>query len=78
VSGVGGGGGIGDPAGDHPGGVGGRVRYPQELRDTPERLASVLVPVNHGIGNADAAGGGSAMGGTGMSSPPGAMSRPGR
>lgn len=27
-----------------------RVRYPQELRDTPERLASVLVPVNHGGG----------------------------
>jgi Cu(I)/Ag(I) efflux system membrane protein CusA/SilA len=27
-----------------------RVRYPQELRDTPERLASVLVPVNHDIG----------------------------
>ena len=25
-----------------------RVRYPQELRDTPERLASVLVPVAHG------------------------------
>jgi len=24
-----------------------RVRYPQELRDTPERLASVLVPVAH-------------------------------
>lgn len=24
-----------------------RVRYPQELRDTPERLASVLVPVRH-------------------------------
>src|SRR5687767_1909573 len=24
-----------------------RVRYPQELRDTPERLASVLVPVVH-------------------------------
>jgi Cu(I)/Ag(I) efflux system membrane protein CusA/SilA len=24
-----------------------RVRYPQELRDTPERLASVLVPMNH-------------------------------
>ena len=24
-----------------------RVRYPQELRDSPERLASVLVPVNH-------------------------------
>ncbi|HEV8495651.1 MAG TPA: CusA/CzcA family heavy metal efflux RND transporter [Gemmatimonadaceae bacterium] len=29
-----------------------RVRYPQELRDTPERLASVLVPVNHDIGAA--------------------------
>jgi copper/silver efflux system protein len=25
-----------------------RIRYPQELRDTPERLASVLVPVAHG------------------------------
>jgi Cu(I)/Ag(I) efflux system membrane protein CusA/SilA len=25
-----------------------RVRYPQELRDTPERLAAVLVPVAHG------------------------------
>jgi copper/silver efflux system protein len=27
-----------------------RVRYPQELRNTPERLASVLVPVNHDVG----------------------------
>ena len=27
-----------------------RIRYPQELRDTPERLASVLVPVAHGTG----------------------------
>ena len=27
-----------------------RVRYPQELRDTPERLASVLVPINHDVG----------------------------
>ncbi|MGH7677781.1 MAG: efflux RND transporter permease subunit [Gemmatimonadaceae bacterium] len=26
-----------------------RVRYPQELRDSPERLAAVLVPVSHGI-----------------------------
>ena len=26
-----------------------RVRYPQELRDTPDRLASVLVPVNHDV-----------------------------
>ena len=25
-----------------------RVRYPQELRDTPERLAAVLVPMSHG------------------------------
>jgi Cu(I)/Ag(I) efflux system membrane protein CusA/SilA len=25
-----------------------RIRYPQELRDSPERLASVLVPVAHG------------------------------
>jgi copper/silver efflux system protein len=25
-----------------------RIRYPQELRDTPEQLASVLVPVAHG------------------------------
>ncbi len=25
-----------------------RVRYPQELRDTPEKLASVLIPVGHG------------------------------
>jgi copper/silver efflux system protein len=27
-----------------------RVRYPQELRNTPERLASVLVPMNHDVG----------------------------
>jgi Cu(I)/Ag(I) efflux system membrane protein CusA/SilA len=25
-----------------------RLRYPQELRDTPERLASVLIPISHG------------------------------
>ena len=36
-----------------------RVRYPQELRDTPERLASVLVPVSHDGSN-------SALGGSGM------------
>jgi len=29
-----------------------RVRYPQELRDTPERLASVLVPIQHDVGAA--------------------------
>jgi Cu(I)/Ag(I) efflux system membrane protein CusA/SilA len=36
-----------------------RVRYPQELRDTPERLAAVLVPVSHGAqGPASSMGGG--------------------
>ncbi|HET9012001.1 MAG TPA: efflux RND transporter permease subunit, partial [Gemmatimonadaceae bacterium] len=37
-----------------------RVRYPQELRDTPERLAAVLVPTSHSIaggGRPPAAGG---------------------
>jgi Cu(I)/Ag(I) efflux system membrane protein CusA/SilA len=34
-----------------------RVRYPQELRDTPEKLSSVLVPVATGGGGAAAAGG---------------------
>ena len=28
-----------------------RIRYPLELRDNPERLASVLIPVAHGIGS---------------------------
>jgi Cu(I)/Ag(I) efflux system membrane protein CusA/SilA len=37
-----------------------RVRYPQELRDTPERLAAVLIPVAHG--NAARAAGGMSMG----------------
>jgi Cu(I)/Ag(I) efflux system membrane protein CusA/SilA len=32
-----------------------RVRYPQELRDTPERLAAVLVPVSHGVRNSSPA-----------------------
>ncbi len=34
-----------------------RVRYPVELRDTPERLASVLVPVANGGGGVAPAGG---------------------
>jgi Cu(I)/Ag(I) efflux system membrane protein CusA/SilA len=34
-----------------------RIRYPQELRDTPERLAAVLVPVSHGIRSAAPASG---------------------
>ncbi len=42
-----------------------RVRYPQELRDTPERLASVLVPVGHGASAPGArAGMAGGMGGT--------------
>ena len=45
-----------------------RVRYPQELRDTPERLASVLVPVNHDVGAGAASAAPSAMGGAGASS----------
>ncbi len=48
-----------------------RIRYPQELRDTPERLASVLIPVSHGLGGADA----SAMGGgMGVTKPAGPAS----
>ncbi|HET7456632.1 MAG TPA: CusA/CzcA family heavy metal efflux RND transporter [Gemmatimonadaceae bacterium] len=44
-----------------------RVRYPQELRDTPEKLASVLVPVSHGrdAGAPSGAGGMGTMGGGG-------------
>jgi Cu(I)/Ag(I) efflux system membrane protein CusA/SilA len=39
-----------------------RVRYPQELRNTPERLASVLVPISHTLaGSLD---GGGSMGGS--------------
>ena len=42
-----------------------RIRYPQELRDTPERLASVLVATAHGIGSP---GGSAAMSGMGSGS----------
>ena len=38
-----------------------RVRYPQELRDTPEKLASVLIPISHTRTSAGAVGGGGAM-----------------
>jgi Cu(I)/Ag(I) efflux system membrane protein CusA/SilA len=43
-----------------------RVRYPQELRDTPERLARVLVPRARTVGEGRPSGatGGMAMGGT--------------
>ncbi len=51
-----------------------RVRYPQELRNTPERLASVLVPVRQAISSAGAvtgsAAGGGGMGGGGMAGSP--------
>lgn len=51
-----------------------RVRYPQELRDNPERLASVLIPVSHGVGagstQAGGMGGGSTMGGTARAGEP--------
>jgi Cu(I)/Ag(I) efflux system membrane protein CusA/SilA len=47
-----------------------RIRYPQELRDTPERLASVLLPVAHGLGTADAGSGGMAGMAAGGTAPP--------
>jgi len=46
-----------------------RIRYPQELRDSPERLASVLVPMAHDKG-APAGSGGQSMGMGGASSAP--------
>ena len=48
-----------------------RVRYPQELRDTPERLAQVLVPMNHD--GAVQASAGSSMTGGAMGSGASAM-----
>ena len=49
-----------------------RVRYPQELRDTPEKLASVLVAASHDRGAGarvgTGAGGMGAMGGSGSAS----------
>ena len=41
-----------------------RLRYPQELRDTPEKLAAVLVPIGTAAGSSGAGAGG-AMGGAG-------------
>ena len=46
-----------------------RVRYPQELRDTPERLADVLVPVNHDVGSTATGASSSASGRAAMSGP---------
>jgi copper/silver efflux system protein len=48
-----------------------RIRYPQELRDTPERLASVLLPVAHGLGTADGGSGGIAGMAAGGTAAPG-------
>ena len=44
-----------------------RVRYPQELRDTPERLASVLVATAHGVRSSGGAASMSGMGAAGGS-----------
>ena len=45
-----------------------RVRYPQELRDTPERLAAVLVPIAHtSAGGASGGMGGGAGAGSALS-----------
>ena len=41
-----------------------RLRYPQELRDTPEKLAAVLVPIGTANGSSGASAGGG-MGGAG-------------
>ena len=56
-----------------------RLRYPQELRDSPERLASVLVPMNHDVTVRGGAGErpgapSSSMGGTSMSTASSAIS----
>ena len=55
-----------------------RVRYPQELRDSPERLASVLVPMNHEVPaaapGARANGTGGGMSGASMGATGSAMS----
>lgn len=54
-----------------------RVRYPQELRDTPERLATVLVPVAHTIGAGAPSGAVPSAGGAQMTTG-GAPMAPGR
>ena len=43
-----------------------RIRYPQELRDTPEKLASVLVPVGSAMGASASSGAGGTKGGGAM------------
>ncbi|HEU4954146.1 MAG TPA: efflux RND transporter permease subunit, partial [Gemmatimonadales bacterium] len=48
-----------------------RVRYPQELRDTPDRLASVLVPMAHGAEASVGDNGGMNTGGASLAKPGG-------
>jgi Cu(I)/Ag(I) efflux system membrane protein CusA/SilA len=48
-----------------------RLRYPHELRDNPERLASVLIPVAHGLGGAMGAAAGMGTAGMGSGAPTG-------
>ncbi|HQR16957.1 MAG TPA: CusA/CzcA family heavy metal efflux RND transporter [Gemmatimonadales bacterium] len=43
-----------------------RIRYPVELRDNPERLGSVLIPVSHGLDGSAGAAMGGGMGGAGI------------
>lgn len=43
-----------------------RLRYPQELRNTPERLASVLVPISHTLSSRSSSGGAAGMPSDGM------------
>ena len=50
-----------------------RLRYPQELRDTPEKLAAVLVPIGTASGSSGAGAGGG-MGGAG-GAPSGGMTQ---
>ena len=54
-----------------------RVRYPQELRDQPEKLAEVLVPVAQARGGAASGGGGMSMAsGSGGGAAPGVTQIP--
>ncbi len=46
-----------------------RLRYPHELRDNPERLASVLIPVAHGLGGTKGAAAGMGTAGMGSGAP---------
>lgn len=51
-----------------------RLRYPQELRNTPERLASVLIPISHNLGASSDAAGAAGMSASGMRTSSGSTS----